>query len=80
MSGNKRFEDPVILVIEGEEHRVIDLADAGRLLLTKWPFDTSRRRMAMQAVAVALRDNSQRAAARRAFVNAALEIFALRVG
>ena len=78
--GQKRFEDAIVVVLDGEELQIIELADAGRILLAKWPLDTRRRRKAMAAVAAALRGEASIAAAKRAFVDAALEVFALRMG
>jgi hypothetical protein len=80
VGGPKRFEDAVVVVLDGAELEIIELADAGRILLTKWPLDTRRRRKAMEAVAAALRGEAPIATAKRAFVDAALEVFALRMG
>ena len=80
VGGPKRFEDAVVVVLDGEEFEIIELADAGRILLTKWPLDTRRRRKAMAAVAAALRGEAPVAVAKRAFIDAALEVFALRMG
>lgn len=79
-SSIRRFDDPVTVVIDGEEFSVIELSDAGRLLLTKWPLDTARRRKAMEEVAGALRGQGTADAARRAFIDASLEHWLLRVG
>jgi hypothetical protein len=74
----KRFAAPIAVELKGKKYQVIDVADAGDLLLTNWPADTARRRKAMLAVMVALRGQGDIAQARKAFVNAAVEVFALR--
>lgn len=74
----KRFESPIAVELKGKKYQVIDVADAGDLLLTNWPANTARRRKAMLAVMVALRGQGDIAQARKAFINAAVEVFALR--
>ena len=76
----RKFDDPVVVMINGEEQQVIELSHAARLLLDEWPLPTERRRAAMQAIAKALKDEVPVAAARRAFVDAALEVWILRSG
>lgn len=74
----KRFATPIAVELKGKKYQVIDVADAGDLLLTNWPANTARRRKAMLAVMVALRGQGDIAQARKAFINAAVEVFALR--
>jgi hypothetical protein len=80
MGGQKRFDDPVTVFIDGREQVVSGLAEAGRLLMESWPLDTDRRKLALQAVAAALRDTGSIEHARRSFVDAALEVWAFRSG
>lgn len=76
----RKFDDPVIVTIDGEEQQVFELSHAARLLLDEWPLQTERRRAAMQAIMRALRDGTPTADARRAFIDAALEVWIFRAG
>jgi len=76
----RQFDDPIIVAINGEEQRVIELSHAARLLLDDWPLPTERRRVAMRAIAMALKQEAPTATARRAFVDAALEVWVFRAG
>lgn len=80
MGGQKRFDDPVVVFIDGREEVVSGLTEAGRLLMEAWPLDTDRRKLALQAVAAALRNTGSIEHARRCFVDAALEVWAFRAG
>jgi len=78
MGASKEFSAPISLEIDGRTFEIINLADAGDLLLHRWPIDTTRRRAAMRAIMLALRGEGDIALARRVFIAAAVEIFALR--
>jgi hypothetical protein len=78
MGAGKTFSAPISLEIDGRRFEIINLADAGDLLLNNWPIDTTRRRAAMRSIMLALRGQGDIALARKLFIAAAIEIFAFR--
>lgn len=78
--GMLKFDDPMFVMINGEEREIIELSHAARLLLEEWPLAAERRRLAMQAILKSLRDEVSVGDGRRAFVDAALEVWVFRAG
>jgi hypothetical protein len=70
-----RFERAVVIQLDrdGSERVVFDVNDAATILLRDLERQTEKRKLAMDACLQVLRDEAHPAAARRAFVSAALE-------
>lgn len=80
MTGLSRFERPVVVQVShhGSERIVFEVNDAAAILLRDLQRQTVKRKAAMDACLQVLRGEAHPAAARRAFVVAALEAKILR--